>query len=163
MTTTTTTTTSGQETIDLGVLPPHASPGRRAVHAVFDAINRGDLRCLDDVVTDDFVDHGSPVPIPPGPAGYRQILGFVTGVLQIRYTIEHVAEVDDRIFVRAVARGNGSAQVHGPAAAGKPYRMRTLHEYRIDGDRLAEHWGVRDELGVLVQLGVVEPPAVDPQ
>ena len=115
---------------------------------------------IDEVVTDDFVDHGSPVPIPPGPAGYRQILGFVTGVLRIRYTVQHVAEAGDRIFIRAVADGTGVAQVHGPDTVGKPYRMQTLHEYRVVGDRLAEHWGVRDELGVLIQLGAVPPPGV---
>jgi hypothetical protein len=48
--------------------------------------------------------------------------------------------------------------VHGEAAAGKPYEMNTLHVYRTEGDRLAEHWGVRDELGVLVQLGVLPAP-----
>ena len=36
--------------------------------------------------------------------------------------------------------------------------MPTLHVYRTEGDRLAEHWGVRDELGVLIQLGVLVPP-----
>ncbi|WP_180349035.1 hypothetical protein [Tessaracoccus massiliensis] len=25
--------------------------------------------------------------------------------------------------------------------------MATIHIYRTDGDRLAEHWGVRDEMG----------------
>jgi hypothetical protein len=34
----------------------------------------------------------------------------------------------------------------------------TLHVFRTEGDRLAEHWGVRDELGVLVQLGLVPAP-----
>ncbi len=32
--------------------------------------------------------------------------------------------------------------------------MAALHVYRTEGDRLAEHWGVRDELGAMVQLGV---------
>ena len=29
-----------------------------------------------------------------------------------------------------------------------------------EGELLAEHWGVRDELGVLVQLGVLPAPEV---
>lgn len=36
--------------------------------------------------------------------------------------------------------------------------MNTLHVYRTEGDKLAEHWGVRDEVGVLMQLGVLPPP-----
>lgn len=32
--------------------------------------------------------------------------------------------------------------------------------YRAEGDRLAEHRGVRDEYGVLVQTGVLPEPAL---
>ncbi|WP_425307309.1 ester cyclase [Ammonicoccus fulvus] len=125
---------------------------------VFDAINSGDLSCLDECITEDFVDHGSPFPIPPGPEGYRQILGFVTRVLKIRYEMEEAIETDDRIVFRAVAHGIGTAAFHGVAAEGKPYSMQTLHVYHTRGDRLAEHWGVRDELGAMLQMGVIPAP-----
>ena len=112
-------------------------------------------------VTDDFVDHGSPVPIPPGPAGYAQILGFVTQVLDVRYDIRDLICTEDRIVVRAVGHGRAVAAVHGADVAGQAYEMDTLHVYRTEGDRLAEHWGVRDELGVLIRLGVLPAPRVD--
>jgi hypothetical protein len=38
--------------------------------------------------------------------------------------------------------------------------MATMHLYRAEGDRLAEHWGVRDELGVLWQTGALPPPGL---
>ena len=131
-----------------------------AALGVFEAINGGDLSRLDDYVTADFVDHGSPFPIPPGPDGYRQILGFVHRVLQIRYEMLDHFEVDDRIAIRALAHGVGVADFHGPPAAGKPYTMQTVHIYRTAGGRLAEHWGVRDEFGAMIQLGVVPPPEI---
>ncbi len=129
-----------------------------AAMAVLDAINSGDLAVLDTAVTADFVDHGSPFPLPPGPEGYRQILGFVHHELKIRYELEDVVETDDRIVLRARARGVGLAGFHGPEATGRPYVMQTMHIYRTEGDRLAEHWGVRDELGAMRQMGVVPPP-----
>lgn len=132
------------------------------VHRLFDAINDGDLTVIADLVTDDFVDHGSPVPLAPGPTGYAQILGFVTQVLEVRYEIADLFSTPDRIVVRALAHGCGVAAVHGAAGAGKPYVMDTLHVYRTVGDRLAEHWGVRDELGVLIQLGILPPPQLPP-
>lgn len=136
------------------------NPALPAAHAVFDAINSGDLSCLDDVVTADFVDHGSPFPLPPGPEGYRQILTFVTQVLQIKYTLEDVFATDERIVLRATARGVGVDDVHGPGSGGRPYEMATAHIYRTQGDRLAEHWGVRDELGARIQLGTVPVPTL---
>jgi ketosteroid isomerase-like protein len=125
---------------------------------VFDAINTGDLSCLPDCVTSEFVDHGSPFPLPPGPGGYAQILGFVHHGLKIRYTLEETITTEDRIVLRARAHGVGLAEFHGPEAAGRPYDMQTIHIYRTEGDRLAEHWGVRDELGAMVRMGVLPAP-----
>lgn len=129
-----------------------------AAHVVFEAINSGNLSRIPDVVTDDFVDHGSPFPLAPGPAGYTKILTFVTQVLSIRYEIEEIFCTPDRIVARAVAIGTSVAAVHGAEFAGRPYTMPTIHVFRTEGDRLAEHWGVRDELGVLWQIGAAEPP-----
>lgn len=133
-----------------------------AARAVFDAINSKDLSCLEQAVTDDFVDHGSPFPLPPGPEGYRQILTFVTQVLSIRYEVLDEFATEDRIVVRAVAHGTAVAPVHGEQFAGHPYTMPTIHIYRTEGDRLAEHWGVRDELGVLQQIGALPKPSMPP-
>lgn len=134
------------------------NPAQAAALRVFDAVNSGDLDCLDDLVTDDFIDHGSPFPLPPGPAGYRQILTFVTQVLRIRYDVEDVFSTEDRVVLRAVAHGVGVDAVHGSGAEGRGYSMTTAHIYRTEGDRLAEHWGVRDEYGARIQLGTITAP-----
>ncbi len=134
------------------------NPARPAALRVYEAINSRDLSYLDELVTDDFVDHGSPFPLPPGPEGYRQILGFVTDVLQIRYDVEDVIESADRVVLRATAHGVGVDAVHGSGAAGRTYSMITAHIFRTEGDRLAEHWGIRDEYGARIELGTATPP-----
>lgn len=134
------------------------NPARDAAHRVFAAINTKDLSAIEGAVTADFVDHGAPMPLPPGPEGYRQILTFVTQVLDISYEILDEVVTEDRIVIRALGHGRGVAAVHGPGTDGRPYTMQTVHIYRTEGDRLAEHWGVRDELSALVQLGVVPSP-----
>ncbi len=140
----------------------HENAALPAALAVFEAINARDLTGLDALVTADFVDHGSPFPLPPGPEGYRQVLTFVTGVLQIHYTLEDVFCTEDRIALRATARGIGVDAVHGPGAAGREYAMTTAHIYRTEGNRLAEHWGVRDEIAARIQLGVLAAPTPVP-
>lgn len=136
-----------------------SNPALVAARRVFDAINSGDLSVLPECVTADFVDHGSPFLLPAGAEGYAQILGFVHGVLKIRYEILDTIEAPDRIVLRAKASGVGVAGFHGPAAEGKSYTMQTIHIYRTEGHRLAEHWGVRDEVGAMVQMGVIPAPA----
>lgn len=136
------------------------NPALPAALAVFEAINSGDLSRLGDHVTADFVDHGAPFPLPPGPDGYREVLSFVHAVLQIRYTLEDVFATEDRVVVRATARGVGHDAFFGEGAAGGTYAMTTVHIYRTEGDRLAEHWGVRDEVSARIQLGTLAAPSL---
>ena len=68
---------------------------------VFYAMNTGQLEKIRDLVSDDFVDHGFPAPMPPGPDGYIAILTFVTTVLQIRYEVHDVISDGDTVAIRA--------------------------------------------------------------
>ena len=38
------------------------------------------------------------------------------------------------------------------------YAMPCMNFCRTEGDRLAEHWSVRDEFGALVQVGALPAP-----
>lgn len=130
----------------------------RAARALVDAINDRDLERIRDLVTDDFVDHGAPPGlVPPGPDGYITVMEFVTGVLQLRYEVHEVVVADDRVALRATGHGVHRSDHLGVPATGRPYAMPSMHLYRGDGDRLAEHWGVRDELSVLYQVGALTP------
>jgi predicted ester cyclase len=125
---------------------------------VFDAMNTGQLEKIRDVATDDFVDHGSPVPLPPGPDGYIGILTFVTTVLQIRYEVHDVISDGDMVAIRATAHGVNAVTPQGIQPTGRPFAMKTAHFFRARDGRLCEHWGVRDELDVLYQVGALAPP-----
>jgi predicted ester cyclase len=128
--------------------------------AVMDALNDRDLERIRDLVTDDFVDHGSPVALPPGPDGYIAILTFVTEVLQIRYELEDVVASGDTVAMRATAHGVNAVAPQGIEPTMRPYAMKTAHFFRSRDGRLCEHWGIRDELDVLFQVGALIPPAL---
>lgn len=130
----------------------------RAARALFDAINGRDLERIRDLVTDDFVDHGAPPGlVPPGPDGYITVMEFVTGVLEIRYDLHEVVASGDLVAIRATGHGVHNTDHLGVPATGRPYAMPSMHLYRGHGDRLAEHWGVRDELSCLYQVGALTP------
>ena len=128
--------------------------------AVLDALNDRQLERLRDLITDDFVDHGSPVALSPGPDGYIAILTFVTEVLQIRYVIHDVVASGDKVAVLATAHGINAVTPEGIEPTMKPYAMRTAHFFRARDGRLCEHWGVRDELDALYQVGALHPPII---
>jgi predicted ester cyclase len=133
----------------------------RAVRGLMEIFDSGEVERVRDLVTDDFVDHGAPPGlVPPGPDGYLAVLRFLIDVLRIRYELHDLVADGDLVAVRATAHGVHSSDHLGVPATGKPYAMATMHLYRVEGDRLAEHWGVRDELGVLVQVGAMPAPVL---
>jgi predicted ester cyclase len=42
-----------------------------------------------------------------------------------------------------------------PSPQGKRFSVEHIHIYRITDDRIAEHWVVRDDLGMMLQTGAV--------
>jgi len=123
-------------------------------------MNSRQLGIIRHLVTDDFIDHGSPVPLPQGPDGYIAILTFVTTVLQVRYEVHDVVSAGDTIAIRATAHGVNAVSPRGVDVTGRPFAMKTAHFFRIRDGRLCEHWGIRDELDVLYQVGALAPPAI---
>lgn len=96
--------------------------------------------------------------VPPGPDGYIATLRWVAEALSIRYEVHEIVASGDLVSIRATAHGVHDTGHLGFPATGKPYAMPTMHLYRAEGDRLAEHWGVRDELSVLWQVGALPTP-----
>jgi predicted ester cyclase len=132
-------------------------PIETLVLSVIDAMNTRELERVRDVVTDDFIDHGSPVPLPPGPDGYIAILTFVTTVLQVRYEVDDIVSSADTVALRATAHGVNAVSPQGIEPTGRPFVMKTAHFFRSRDGLLCEHWGIRDELDVLYQVGALTP------
>jgi len=125
---------------------------------VLDALSGGDVERAGSLVADDFIDHGAPPWAPQGRAGYLVILGFLTTVIQLRYEVHDVVAAGDKVAIRATAHGVHNSGHLGFPATGKPYAMPTMHMYREEGGVLVEHWGVRDELSALWQVGALPVP-----
>lgn len=71
------------------------------------------------------------------------------------FTIEDSAEKGDVIWVRVVGRGTASGPFFGPPS-GRKIEFTVIDVARIDGGRIAEHWGVPDRFAVLAQTGVLD-------
>jgi predicted ester cyclase len=125
---------------------------------VIEAFHADDIERIGTLVTDDFVDHGAPPWAPQGQAGYLAIMRFLKDHLQIRYELHEVVADGDFVAARATVHGVHNTGHLGFPATGKPYAMSTMHMYRAEGELLAEHWGVRDELSVLWQVGALPTP-----
>ena len=126
--------------------------------AVLDAINTRQLDRIRDLVTDDFVDHGSPIPLPPGPATSRFSPSSPKSCRSGTWSMTSLPRASRW---RSAAPPTGSTRVapEGIEPTGLPYAMKTAHFFRSRDGRLCEHWGIRDELDVLFQVGALQPPS----
>jgi predicted ester cyclase len=131
------------------------SPAERAARQVETVLRDHDFQALRDLLTPDFTDHSAPPGTPSGPDGYVQAMRYVTETLGITYQLEDLIAAGDRVALRATAHGTHNVSAFGFPATGRPFAMSTMHWYRADGERLAEHWGVLDQLGMLAQAGAL--------
>jgi predicted ester cyclase len=124
----------------------------------FDAlVSGGDLDPLDELCTPDMVNHALAPSRPVGLAGTRE---FLAGAARFRSDgWQRLVVIAENDFV--VQHGvRGGAWPGGPFlgidAAPAPYAREVAFVYRLAGlagGRIAERWAVRDDLGMLRQLG----------
>ncbi len=76
-----------------------------------------------------------------------------------RMTIEEIVSEGDIVAVRVLGEGTNLGKLNGVMPpTGKRFSSRQSHWFRVENGKLAEHWATRDDLTVMLQLGVVPRP-----
>jgi predicted ester cyclase len=124
-----------------------------------EVLNNSNFGLIDEIVANDFVEHDPQPGVPPTREGLKQTLqALKTAFPDLRYTIEDSLESGDKIVHRLTGTGTMKADYMGMPATGKRATWTEIHIGRVANGRLAEHWGLVDQLGLLVQLGIVSAP-----
>jgi predicted ester cyclase len=127
---------------------------RRALDEIY---TRGDLELVDEVVHPDFIDHEPAHPEQPsGPESVKQTVRHLRGMLGgLRFEIEDEIAEGDRVVQRVTMSGRQTGPLMGREATGREFAVRHIYIWRIADDKIVEHWGSRDDLGLLGQLGLL--------
>jgi predicted ester cyclase len=122
-------------------------------------LNNGKFELVDEILAIDFVEH-TPLPgVAPSRAGFKQTaLALKTAFPDLHYVIEDTIENGDQIVHRVTGSGTMKADFMGMPATGKRATWTEIHIGRVANGRLTEHWGLVDQLGMFVQLGIVPAP-----
>jgi predicted ester cyclase len=70
-------------------------------------------------------------------------------------TVEDMIAEGDKVVVRATMHGTHQGEGMGIPPTGKQVTVPMIVVYRIAEDKIAEHWIVADQLGLMQQLGAV--------
>jgi len=128
-----------------------------------EVINNGNYGLVDELLSTDFVDHSPQLGVPPTRDGLKQSLrALKTAFPNVHYTIESSIACGDQVVHYLKATGTMTGEFMGIAPTGKSATWTEIHIGKGVNGRLTEHWSVIDQLGMLVQLGVVESPVRAP-
>ena len=146
----------------LGATDPHKDLVRRWI-TVF---NTGDATDAGAIVAEAFVEHaiapfGREAPgSVDGPRHLREAVSWLLAQFpDLHMTIEAIAADDDLVAVLVASTGTNIGPLNGAIPpTGRAFAGRQSHWFRVRGGRLAEHWATRDDLGTMLQLGVIPVP-----
>jgi predicted ester cyclase len=125
-----------------------------------EVLNNSNFGLIDQIYATDYVEHTPPPGVAPTREGFKQfVVGLKKAFPDLRYTIEDTLESGDKIVHRLTARGTMKGDFMGMPATNKQATWTEFHIGRVVNGRLTEHWGLADQLGMLVQLGVIQSPA----
>src|SRR5215471_9149590 len=127
---------------------------RRTLEEVF---NQGNLAIVDELVAPDFLNHEVPRGMNNrGPDSMRQIVRMLrTAFPDLHFTIEELVAEGDTVASRVIMKGTHLGPFQGIAPTGRSFQQDHMHFVRFRDGKAIEHRAVRDDLGMMRQLGVI--------
>jgi predicted ester cyclase len=81
----------------------------------------------------------------------------------LHMTIESLVAEEATVACRIFSAGTNLGQFNGVLpSTGKRFAARQSHWFRIGSNQLVEHWATREDLPMLLQLGIIQPPSSRP-
>ena len=133
-------------------LEENRAVAREFVERIF--INR-ELDAIDELVTDDFVDH-VPLDSPDGPAGFRASMEkLFASFPDLTTKIDDIVGEGERLVVRVSIAGTQRGEFERIPPTNKRIEVFGLETLEVRDGKIAERWMFRDEMLILRQLGMM--------
>jgi predicted ester cyclase len=123
-----------------------------------EGFNQGHLAVVDELVAADSREHqrGS----GDGVEGTKNTINYLRSAFRdFTITIDELVVAGDKVWARQRGGGTNSGSFAGRPATGRVAFTDVIDVVRIQDGKIVEHWGVPDQLGMMMQLGHVSPPA----
>ena len=138
---------------------PH-TPEALARRLIEKGFNEGDLDVADELISPDLVEHQNYGPNhAPGAEGVKAVIASLRRAFpDFHLAIDDLAVDGDTVWLRMTGTGTNDGPFMGHPPTGRAMRTDVFDALRVENDSLVEHWGVPDRLGILLQLGLAQPP-----
>jgi predicted ester cyclase len=116
----------------------------------------GDVEHLAEVIAEDSVDHGARPDEPQGLAGAQQTMLWLRSVFSDqRWEIHQVIGEGEVVAVYCTLHARHTGDLMGIPPTNREFAQDYVHILRFKDGKAAEHWGVRDDMAFMRQLGVL--------
>ncbi len=123
----------------------------------------GGERKVDELFASDYVNHQPGVEafgISRDREGYKKLVGeFYRAFPGMRTRADEILAEGDKVCVRWSAEGKHEGSFFGIPASGRQVTLGGISILRIKDWKIAEEWSYGDQLGLMMQIGAVQPPA----
>lgn len=121
-----------------------------------EAINDRNLDLLDDLVSEDFVEHEAFPGLPTtGPEAPKAALGmFLAAFPDLHFTAADLIGEGNKVVVRGTMSGTHQGELMGIPPTNKAFKIQFIDILEIRNGQGTAHWGVTDQTAMMQQLGL---------
>ncbi len=130
---------------------------KQLVRRIYDeAISSGSYDVIGEVVAQNYVSHGLPMPVN-GPEGFRQSVEVFRLAFPDLYMLieEQIAE-GDRVSDQGYLTGTHRGEFLGVAASGQQIKVNLIAIWRIENSMIVENWIQIDVMSLMQQIGAIQ-------
>ena len=122
-----------------------------------EGFNQGNLAVVDELVAPGAREHqrGS----ADGVDGTKSVIRYLRSVFaDFTLTIDELVVSGDKVWARQRGGGTNTGSFAGHPPTGRKAFTDVIDIVRIEDGKIVEHWGVPDQLGMMLQLGHIPQP-----
>ena len=125
----------------------------------WEAINRGDIESIDNYLAPDLVEHETlPGGYPQNREGIKKMfMAYRKAFPDLKIDVQRIFSNGDLVADDVICTGTHRGEFMGVAPTGKRVRVELMDLSRISKNKVVEHWGLSDQLGLWQQLGINMP------
>ena len=120
--------------------------------------NAGNLSELDPLFHEDFVEHQRGFPTPDLAGLKKGIAGLRRSIPDLHLDIADTIAEDDKVCFVLSGTGTHGGQLGPVPATGKRLTLDVIDVCRFEDGLIIEHWGIPDQMGIMEQIGLPQPP-----
>jgi steroid delta-isomerase-like uncharacterized protein len=112
----------------------------RGARGLYRRLNEGDFSVIDEVISDDFVEHEAVPGIEPTKAGVRQLFEMFHSPFDgASFEVDTMISEGDKVVAMCRMTGVHQADFMGVAASGQTINVGTAEQFRFEDGKVVEH------------------------